>query len=298
MAILLAKRLGALRAFSFPVSVLPVLVATAIVRSPGNWDWGILIASMLGVVLLHAAGNLFNDYFDFRSGVDRKLTDDENRPGRFLVRGELTAKDVFIEALVCLLLVLPVGIYLVFRCGPAILWFAAAAGFGLYCYTGPPLNLKYRALGEPLIFLVFGPALMLGAGFAQTGSLHWKVLLLSIPVGLATTAILAANNLRDQQEDRIAGIRTLAQVAGERVLRWFYILLVVGCVLSLAALAIVKVGPRVLVFSPVLLILVLKPLACVWQSKRLADIDARTARFESVLLVFLLVSLLIQHNPG
>ena len=298
MALLLTKRLRALRAFSFPVSVLPVLVATAIVRSPSEWDWPILIASTLGVMLLHAAGNLFNDYFDFKSGVDRKLDDDESRPGRFLVRGELSPKDILIEALVCLLLALPVGTYLILRCGPGVLWFAGAAAVGLYCYTGPPLNLKYRALGEPLIFLVFGPSLMLGAAFAQTGSLHWKVLLLSIPVGLATTAILTANNLRDQEEDRTAGIRTLAQVLGTRALRWFYILLVVGCVLSLAALAIVEVGPGVLIFAPVLLVLLLKPLVCVWQSKRLADIDARTARFESVLLTFMLVSLLLQPAAG
>ena len=91
---------------------------------------------------------------------------------------------------------------------------------------------------------------------------------------------------------------SLAQVLGTRVLRWFYILLVVGCVLSLAVLAIVKVGPGILLFAPLLLVLVLKPLICVWQSKRLADIDARTARFESVLLVFLLLSLLLQQTPG
>ena len=298
MAVSLGKRLRALRAFSFPVSALPVLVATAVVRPPGQWDWPVLIASMLGVVLLHAAGNLFNDYFDFRAGVDRKLDDDESRPGRLLVRGQLAPKDILIEALVCLLLALPVGLYLIYRCGPGLLWFAGGAGFGLYCYTGPPLNLKYRALGEPLIFLVFGPALMLGAGFAQTGRLHLNILLLSIPVGFATTAILAANNLRDHEEDSTAGIRTLAQVIGTRALRWFYILLVVGCVLSLAGLAIAQIGPAVLIFAPVLLILLAKPLACVWQSKRLADIDARTARFESVLLIFLLVSLLFEQPPG
>ena len=298
MAVSLAKRLRALRAFSFPVSVLPVLVATALVRPPAQWHWDILIASMLGAALLHAAGNLFNDYFDFLSGVDRKLEDDENRPGRFLVRGELKPKDILAEALICLLLALPLGGYLIARCGLSLLWFAAAAGFGLYCYTGPPLKLKYRALGEPLIFLVFGPLLMLGAGFAQTGSLQWNVLLLSIPVGLATTAILTANNIRDHEEDQVAGVLTLAQVVGDWALRCLYILLVAGCVFGLAVLAILKVGPGILLFAPVLLILLIKPLTYVWQSKRLADIDARTARFESVLLIFLLASLLFQQTPG
>ena len=298
MALSLGKRLRALRAFSFPVSVLPVLVATAVVHPPAQWHWGILIASMFGVALLHAAGNLFNDYFDFRSGVDRKLEDDEFRPGRLLVRGELIPKDILAEALICLLLALPVGAYLIWHCGPGLLWFAGAAGLGLYCYTGPPLKLKYRTLGEPLIFLVFGPLLMLGASYAQIGLLNWNVLLLSIPVGLATTAILAANNIRDQQEDQVAGIATLAQVVGERALRWIYMLLVGGCVFGLAGLAIAKVGPGILIFTPVLLVLLLKPLAHVWQSKRLAVIDARTARFESVLLVFLLVSLLFGHTPS
>ena len=94
MTVWLGKRLRALRAFSLPVSVLPVLVATAAVRPPAQWDWPILFASMLGVALLHCAGNLLNDYFDFRSGVDRKVEGDEGRPGRLLVRGQLRPKDI------------------------------------------------------------------------------------------------------------------------------------------------------------------------------------------------------------
>ncbi len=290
----LGKRLGALRAFSLPVSVLPVLVATAAVRPLGPWDWPILIGSMLAVALLHCAGNLLNDYFDFLSGVDHKVEGDEGRPGRLLVRGELKPKDILAEAIFCLLVVLPIGLYLLWRCGPGLLWFAAAGFVGLYCYTGPPLKLKYRALGELLIFLVFGPVLMLGASYAQTGKLELVALLLSIPVGLATTAILAANNIRDHEEDHVGGIRTLAQVVGIRSLRWFYLLLVVGCVFSLAGLGIVKVAPGLLVFSPVLLVLLAKPLGCVWRKQRLVDIDARTAQFESALLVFLVIALLLR----
>ena len=69
----------ALRAFSFPLSVLPVFVATAAVLPPGEWRWDVLIASVAGVVLLHAAGNLLNDYFDFGAGVDRNVEGDEGR---------------------------------------------------------------------------------------------------------------------------------------------------------------------------------------------------------------------------
>lgn len=290
----LAKRLISLRAFSLPASVLPVLVATAAVREFGQWDWPILICSMLGVGFLHCAGNLFNDYFDYLSGVDHKAEDDEGRPGRMLVRGQLKPKDILVEAIVCLLAVVPIGLYLLWRCGPGLLWFAGAAFVGLYFYTGPPLKLKYRALGELVIFLVFGPILMLGAGYAQTLEFEWMALLLSIPVGLATTAILTANNIRDEEEDHVGGIRTLAQVVGIRALRWFYILLVLGSVFSLAGMGVAKAAPGLLVFTPLLLILLAKPLACVWRKQRLPDIDVRTAKFESALLVFLLVALLLR----
>ena len=292
----LSKRFRALRAFSFPVSVLPVFVAVAAVRSPSQWQWDILILSGLGAALLHAAGNLLNDYFDFRSGVDTDREEDADRPGRVLPRGELSSSEVLAEGALCLLLVLPIGLYLLWRCGPGLLIFAGIAAVGLYFYTGPPLKLKYRALGEPLVFLVFGPTLMLGAAYAQTGAFELTALLLSIPVGLATTSILTANNLRDQDEDRLGGITTLVQVIGIRALSWFYIVLVAGSVFTLAVLGMAGIGPVWLIFAPLLLVFLVKPLSCVWRRERLADIDARTAKFETVLLVFLLVSFILQNT--
>ncbi len=289
----LGTRLRALRAFSFPVSVLPVLVATAAVRPLAGWDWGVLVASALGVLLLHATGNLFNDYFDFRSGVDRRETGDEGRPGRFLVHGEMTPAEVLGEALVCLLLLVPAAVYLLLKCGPGLLWFGGAAAFALYAYTGPPFQFKYRALGELLIFLVFGPVLMLGAAYAQTGRLEWSVLLFAVPIGFVTTAILVGNNIRDQQEDSAARIVTLAHVAGGRGGRLLYVALVLVSAICLAALGVVGLVPRVLVVAPLFLLLLLEPLAGVLRGRRIPDIDVRTARFETVLLLFLVVVLVI-----
>ena len=184
----LGLRVRAIRAFSLPVSVLPVLVAVAAVRPVQQWRWGVLIASVIGAALLHIAGNLLNDYFDFTSGVDRKVQGDEDRPGRLLVRGELKPADYLLLSLLCLLTSVPFIGYLLWRCGLAILWFALAAAVALYAYTGPPLKLKYRALGELVIFLTLGPILMAGAAYAQTGDIEMSALLLSVPVGLSLTA--------------------------------------------------------------------------------------------------------------
>lgn len=294
----LSMRARALRAFSFPVSVLPVLVATAAVSPVGQWRWDVLICSLLGAVFLHAAGNLLNDYFDFRSGVDRKVDGDEGRPGRLLVRGELVPKDVLVEAVVCLLLALSVAVYLVWRCGPGLLWFGAAALFAVYAYTGAPLHLKYRALGEPLVFVIFGPLLMTGAAYAQTGRVEPAALLFSVPVGFATTAILVGNNIRDYQEDRDAGTTTLAHAIGIRAVTVLYVLLVVLCVCGVAVLGMVLRGPYLLMAAPVLLVIMRGPLSAVAHGERLPDIDAQTARFESLVLLFLLVVLTLHGGAG
>jgi len=293
----LTARLRALRAFSLPVSVLPVLVATAAVRPMGQWNWPILAASAVSVALLHCAGNLLNDYFDFRSGVDRRISGDAGRPGRLLVRGQLRPRDILIEALGCLALAAAGVGYLLCRRRPGALAFALAAVAGLYAYTGPPFRLKHRAMGELLIFVVFGPALMLGAGYAQLGRVPWALAPLSVPVGLATVAILVSNNLRDRREDGDAGVVTLARLAGGRVARALYVALELACVAGLAALAAGGRAPRALLGAPVLLVLLVRPMRAVWQDRRLPDIDAQSARFEAVLLVGVFLAYALAGPP-
>ena len=275
----LIVRLRALRAFSLPVSVLPVVAAAAAVRPPAEWNRLVLALSAIGAACFHLAGNLLNDYFDYRSGADSRTRDDAGRPGRGLLRGELAPADVLAEAAAFLLAAVAVSVALVFLCGPRLLWFAAGAGAGAYAYTGPPLKLKHRAMGEAMIFLLFGPLLMTGAAFAQTGRIEPATLLLSVPIGMATTAILVGNNLRDAAEDARAGVRTLAHLAGGRAAAWLYVLLTFGSAVFLAATAAAGLAPWPLVFTPVLLVLLARPLACIRGARRLPDIDVRTARF-------------------
>jgi 1,4-dihydroxy-2-naphthoate octaprenyltransferase len=273
------------------MSVLPVLITTAAVRPFADWDISVLVASVAGVVLLHAAGNLFNDYFDFRSGVDRKVKGDRNRPGRLLVRSELKPRDIFIEGLLCLILVAPVALFLIWRCGMPILLTGLAGVACLYAYTGPPFQLKYRALGEPLIFLVFGLFPIIGTSYAQVGRLEWQVLLLAIPLGCPIAAVLAGNNIRDREEDQAAGIRTIAQVADGQISRSLYLCLVVLSPLALVLFAMLRLGPFVLIAAPAFLVLVWRPLVAIWSGKRLPDIDVLTARFSTILMLFLFLVL-------
>ena len=277
------KILVSLRAFSLPVSVLPVFLATAIALPAKEWNWPVLVLSALGAGLLHLGGNLLNDYFDFRSGVDRPMHSDVNRPGRLLVKGMLRPSTILTEAVVCLAVAGAVSGVLVYMVGPALIAFALAALALLYSYTGPPLHLKYRALGELVVFLAFGPVLMAGAAWAQVGRLDWKVLVMSVPVGLATTAVLVGNNCRDRQEDSRGHIRTLAHLGGGRVARGLYVVLVtLGALLPAVGWGLID-GPIWLIATPVTLLLVAGPVRAILADRRVADVDVRTARVAAIL---------------
>ena len=280
-------RLRALRAFSFPVTVLPVVVAAAAVRPFAEWDWGVLIAEAACVMLLNATANLLNDYFDFRSGVDRRLERDETRPGRSLVKGDMSPRDVFLEAMVCLLLALPAAGYLLWRCGPGLLWFGVPAILAVYAYTGPPLHLKYRALGELLIFIVLGPLLVAGAAYAQVGRCPVPVILLSVPVGLVTTGVLLGDNMRDRDEDGAAGIKTLAHMIGMRGIKAAYVLSVLVPPLMVGGLVALGLAPAGALLCSISLLPACLLVRRILKAKRVPDIDARTARHALVFMLAL-----------
>jgi 1,4-dihydroxy-2-naphthoate octaprenyltransferase len=281
----------ALRPFAFPLSVLPVWVGTAAALAPDRWQWDVLLMATLGVLLLHAAGNLFNDYFDYVSGVDSRTAADEGRPGRLLVRGRITPRQVLGVALGCMAAGVPVWGWLAWRCGTEVLWFVLPGAVALYAYTGPPLKLKGRALGEVVMLVVFGPLLVGGAAWVQTGSVSTAVWLLSVPVGMVTTSVLAGNNLRDYEEDGEAGVTTLAQLVGRRGQRALYVVLVAGQAAGVALFGLLGPGPLLLVLAPLALLLLAPTLRRVARGERIPDIDVRTTRYGTALMVFLLLVL-------
>jgi 1,4-dihydroxy-2-naphthoate octaprenyltransferase len=203
----------ATRAYSFPASVIPVLLGTALaVRGyayPGHAHFDALafVLTLLGALLAHFGANVLNDYFDFVNGVDTKP---EHGSG-VLTGGQMTARQGLVfgtlllaGAAVCGLLLLP---------GHAAVVLPLAL-VGLGCAVLYPAILKRYALGDFLIILAFGVGLTVGAYGVQIGSLsghQWlRVALYAMPVSLLVDAILHANNLRDAPDDRAAHVCTLA----------------------------------------------------------------------------------------
>ena len=74
--------------------------------------------------------------------------------------------------------------------------------------------LKYHALGDLDIFIIFGVLTVLGTTYALTGSYQPQALILSLPIGIITVSVLHANNTYDSITDKEAGIKTFAMLLG------------------------------------------------------------------------------------
>jgi len=224
----------AVRAFSFPAHIVPIALGTAYAwYQTGNFSLLLMVLTIAAGLLYHVAVNLLNDYYDYKKGVDR--------PGTFGGSGVLTGnlmtpQQVATGAYTCLGLGSLIGVYFVWRLstmggGPyqlgwPILLIGLIGLVGVLWYTSNSGSAKYNALGNPLVFLMFGPGYVLGTWVIQAQSTSlaqvWNPLLISLPVGFLVAAILHANDTRDIVDDRAAGIKTIATIQGPTGARQFF----------------------------------------------------------------------------
>jgi 1,4-dihydroxy-2-naphthoate octaprenyltransferase len=190
-----------------------------------NWVYGVL--AMIGAVLFQASGNLIGDYFDYKFNVDRK---DTFGSSRMLVDGVFKPKSIFTYGISFLIIGILLGLFLFINTGTDLLWIGAIGVMGTYFYY----KMKFIALGDLLIFIIYGPLIGLGTAFVMTNQLHWDVLLLNIPVAFLVVNILHANNTRDIRDDGKANIKTQAMLLGIKGSKIQYILLAMGAYVAVA----------------------------------------------------------------
>lgn len=200
----------AVRPYAYSASVVPVAIGGLHARIDGDGFSGLRFGvSLVAGLLLHTAANLWNDYFDFKGGVDRA---GGGEGSGVLVHGEMTPARCFRGATVCAALGALAGMWLASQVGWGLFWLGLAGIGGAWAYSAGPLSPKHRALGEAWVFLLMGVGMTLGGHMAQTGSFSWGAVAAGIPAALLMTLILYTNNLRDLESDRTAGLRTLPMI--------------------------------------------------------------------------------------
>ena len=206
--------LAVTRYWSFPVSTMPVVATFAYLLSLGMVPGGIkpvicFVLALIGVVILHSAGNVMSDYFDYKTGVDN--------PEAFavpnLVFGKFEPREYLIFSIILFIIGCGIGLVLTLITGWKLL---PIGGIGV-ALTAAYSFLKYHALGDLDIFIIFSVLIMLGTGYVVTGEIIPQVLVLALPVGIITVSVLHANNTFDIESDGKAGMKSFAMLLGGKV---------------------------------------------------------------------------------
>lgn len=210
----------AARPKTLPAAVVPVWVGampSLLDNDPVTGSWFLFFCTLLSCLCIQVATNLFNDAIDFDKGAD---TDQRLGPKRVTASGLLSRKAVFGGAFGFSFLAALVAIPMIQERGWPIVTIGLVSLLFAYGYTGGPVPLAYRGLGELFVILFFGLVAVTGSCFVQTGEFGSPVIwLLALQCGLYSTVLIAINNLRDCEEDSGTGKRTLAVRFGEKFAR-------------------------------------------------------------------------------
>ena len=207
----------ATRPWSFPASAMPVLVTLAyLFWCNYSVNWAIGIWALINIVIFHAAGNTWSDYYDFKKGVDREDT----IGGMSITSGQFTPNEIRRLAIILLIIAIIGGCALILLTGLPLLYIGIAGALLTMFYPW----LKYHALGDIDIFLTYSLLPILGTSYATTGAFRYETLWLTIPIGLITVGILHSNNTRDTEHDKRANIKTFAMLIGGRASTILYLL--------------------------------------------------------------------------
>jgi 1,4-dihydroxy-2-naphthoate polyprenyltransferase len=281
--------LMATRPKTLTAAAVPVAVGTACAARAGHFEPITALGALFGALFIQVGTNLTNDYYDFVKGADN-----EKRlgPSRVTAMGLIKPRVVLGAAIFSFALAVLCGVHLIAVGGwPIVIVGVCSLACG-YLYTGGPYPLAYHGLGDPFVFVFFGPVAVVGTYWVQAGSVDVLPVLASVPVGLLASALLVVNNLRDIPTDTVAGKRTLAVKLGERFTRAQYAGLLVVSFAWPVLLAVAARTPAALVMW-LALPLAFGPFKTVMGSTGVAlnAALAQTARLHAVTGVLLAVAL-------
>lgn len=228
--------IGAARLRTLPLAVAPVVIGTGAAQLVDpELHWVIALACLAVAVLLQIGVNFTNDYSDGIRGTDAHRVG----PARLTASGRVKPKTVLMIGLAFFALAALAGLAIVIRTGQ---WWMLAVGaaciVAAWFYTGGKRPYGYFGLGEVFVFVFFGLVPVLGTTWVQAFQLPQEAWLGAIAAGLFGCAVLLANNLRDIDQDREVGKRTLTVMIGRRATQALYTAFIIVPFLIAALIAL------------------------------------------------------------
>ncbi|MCH2450486.1 MAG: 1,4-dihydroxy-2-naphthoate polyprenyltransferase [Gracilimonas sp.] len=209
----------AARPQTLAAAIVPVLVGASLAFESEVLNWTNTTVALICAMLIQVGTNFANDYFDFVKGSD---TDERIGFRRATAAGLTTPNQMLNATILTMALAFFLGLYLVWSAG----WVVLIVGllsllFGIL-YTGGPFPLGYNGLGDLFVFIFFGIVAVMTTYYVN--ALEWSEASFwaSLAVGALCVNILVVNNLRDVEQDKKSGKKTLGVLFGERALKLEY----------------------------------------------------------------------------
>lgn len=183
---------------------------------------------MAGVVLAHISVNLFNEYSDYKTGIDFNTERSPFSGGSgMIVNGKTNLRSVLIASVLTLALAFGIGIYFSIVAHWTILVITLMGGLTIVLYT--PVLARFM-LGELFAGLMLGTLVVIGTYIAMTATpamsigqiMTAELILISIPPGILTSLLLLINEFPDTEADRKGGRKHLVIRFGRQKAAWIY----------------------------------------------------------------------------
>lgn len=231
----LAIWLDAARPKTLPLALASIATGSSLAYFSGHFSLPVMLLALLTATLLQILSNLANDYGDAVKG-----TDNDNRlgPTRAIQSGVVTTSAMKHAIIINIVLTLISGLALVLYALQSPTSIAAFLGLGVLAifsaiaYTVGNRPYGYAGLGDLSVFIFFGLLGVAGTFFLHTGTICAEIFLPAIGCGLLAVAVLNINNMRDIDNDRACGKKTVAVRLGQDKAKLYHLLLLAGGVLS------------------------------------------------------------------
>lgn len=209
-----------MRLRTLPVSLAGVVMAWGFCALHDKFNLIPAVLCLLFALLAQIASNFANEYYDFKSGLDRKGRDGHRRG---VTEGDITPNAMKVATYGTLALACVIGCSLIYYGGWWLLPIGIFIALGAMAYSAGPYPLSRHGLGEVAVLFFFGIIPVTLTYYVQ--SLEWNVdvLLASIAIGLMGANVLIVNNYRDHDDDKSVNKRTLAVIFGRNTVANLYL---------------------------------------------------------------------------
>ncbi|AMY05271.1 1,4-dihydroxy-2-naphthoate polyprenyltransferase [Staphylococcus condimenti] len=206
-----------MRPHTLTASVVPVLVGTATAKlfllgSEDHLKLSLFLAMLLACLLIQAATNMFNEYYDFKKGLDDHTS---VGIGGAIVRNGMSPKLVMNLAIAFYVIAGLLGLFIAIQSSFLLIPVGIVCMAVGYLYTGGPFPISWTPFGELFAGVFMGLIIILISFFIQTDNIQGYAVWISVPIIITIGLINMANNIRDRVKDKQSGRKTLPILLGK-----------------------------------------------------------------------------------